>query len=304
VRKLLVFLVVLAFVADISACAAYGRARLLYYLADTRITESSGVASYSRANDVLFTHNDSGDIARFFAVGPKGQTLATYTLVNGFTAIDWEDMARGPGRDGKPALFFGDIGDNAASRPFVTIYEVPEPEIDLSATSENFEIGVGAGSIRRMRYEDGPHDAETLFVHPKTRDIGIVSKVANGESGVYIAGKPDGSGIATLERVASISFKRIARPYRKTDFAQESRLQSTGGDVSPDGKRMVVRTYVEAFEWNIANGLADGFARRPSRIPLPRTRQGEAIGYTHDGRSIVTTTEQRPSPVHIVPSGS
>ena len=284
------------------ASAGYGRARLLFFLQDTRITESSGVASYSRSSKVLFTHNDSGDVARFFAIGPRGETLATYTFLNGYTAVDWEDMARGPGIDKKPALIFGDIGDNAASRPFVTIYAIPEPEIDFSNASENFEIGAPMGTVTRLMYEDGPHDAETLFVHPKTGQVGIVTKSADGESGVYIAGKPDEMGFATLKRVASISFKKIARPYQKADFGPESRLQTTGGDISPDGKRIVVRTYVEAFEWNIAGGLAKGLARRPTRIPLPRTNQGEAIAYTRDGRSLVTTTEQQPSPVHLIPS--
>jgi hypothetical protein len=292
----------LAFVAGGPASAGYGRARLLYYLADARITESSGVASSSKSRAVMFTHNDSGDLARFFAIGPKGQTVATYTFLNGYTAIDWEDMARGPGIDKKPALFFGDIGDNAASRPFVTVYEVPEPEVDFSDTTENLEIGLEApDSARRLMYEDGPHDAETLFVHPKTGAIGIVTKLADGESGVYVAGEPGENGFATLEKVATISFKKIARPYRRTDFGPESRLQATGGDISPDGKRMVVRTYVEAFEWNIANGLAKGFKRAPIRIPLPRTNQGEAICYTRDGRALVTTSEQRPAPVHLVP---
>jgi hypothetical protein len=152
-------------------------------------------------------------------------------------------------------------------------------------------------------YEDGPHDAETLFVHPKNGTLGIVTKSADGESGVYVASKPNELGVAILQRVATISFRRIARPHRKTDFGPESRLQTTGGDMSPDGKRLVVRTYVEAFEWNVSKGLAAGLKRPPLRIPLPRTNQGEAIAYTRDGRSLVTTTEQIPSPVHLIPPG-
>ncbi len=290
-------LVLLTLAVAVPASAGYRRAVFLFNLQDTRITESSGVASYSRSSSILFTHNDSGDIARFFAIGPRGETVATYTLLNGYTAVDWEDMARGPGTNGKPALFFADIGDNAASRPFVTVYEIPEPMVDAA---ENTHLGIPEGPIVRLMYDDGPHDAETLFVHPKTGAIGIVTKSGDGESGVFIAGKADEAGLATLQRVATISFKKIARPYRKSDFGPESRLQTTGGDMSPDGKRLVVRTYVEAFEWNVSKGLADGLKRRPLRIPLPRTNQGEAIAYTRDGRSLITTTEQRPSPVHLM----
>lgn len=300
-RKLLCCLVALSFLVAAPASASYRRAILLFNLQDDRITESSGVAPYSRSSEILFTHNDSGDIPRFFAIGPDGETLATYNMIGLAVSVDWEDMARGPGADGKPALFFADIGDNGSSRPFVTVYEIPEPDVGTADTEEHLNLGGPFGPITHLMYEDGSHDAETLFVHPKTGALGVVTKSADGESGVYVAGKPDANGFATLDRVATISFKKIARPYQKADFGPESRLQTTGGDMSPDGKRLVIRTYVEAFEWNVAKGLAAGLKRTPVRIPLPRTNQGEAIAYTRNGRSLVTTTEQRPSPVHLIP---
>ena len=296
-RRCFVIVVVLAtIVADVSPAGAYGRARLLFNLQDEAIAESSGVASYSRSSSVLFTHNDSGDGPRFFAIGPKGETLATY-VVAGAVSVDWEDMARGPGSDGKPALYFGDIGDNFRSRSSVTVYEVPEPTVMPASVP----TVVRPASIRRLQYEDGPRDAETLFVESGSRAVGIVSKEVDGESGVYIAGPPDATGLSTLDRVATISFRKIARPYQRRDFDRTSRLATTGGDISPDGRRLVVRTYVEAFEWKISGGLARGLRKRPLRIPLPRTNQGEAIAYTLDGRSLVTTSEQLPAPVHLVP---
>jgi hypothetical protein len=297
-RRVIALFALATFACTAPPAEAYGRARLLFTLQDEMITESSGVASSSRSSSVLFTHNDSGDVPRFFAIGKRGETLATYMVV-GAASVDWEDMARGPGTDGKPALHLGDIGDNGRSRPFISVYEVAEPTVDEAAQS--IPIPVTTTAVRRMKYEDGPRDAETLFVHPRSRELGIVSKEPNGESGVYVAGPPDGTGVSTLERVATISFRRIARPYRRSDFDRTSRLQSTGGDISSDGRRLVVRTYIEAFEWRIAKGLTAGLRRAPLRIPLPRTTQGEAIAYTRDGRSLVTTSEQLPAPVHLIP---
>jgi hypothetical protein len=66
-------------------------------LVDDRITESSGLVLSSRTDRVLFTHNDSGDDARFFAVDDRCRTLAMYVL-SGVAATDWEDMAVGRGR--------------------------------------------------------------------------------------------------------------------------------------------------------------------------------------------------------------
>ena len=76
---------------------------------DPRITESSGLASASTPG-VVYTHNDSGDAARFFAVGPDGRTRTVYT-VPGVQVRDWEDMARGPDERGRSSLWLG------ASRP-------------------------------------------------------------------------------------------------------------------------------------------------------------------------------------------
>jgi hypothetical protein len=297
-RKIAVACLVLAALAWANpAFAAYGPARLLYTLKDQRIGESSGVESSSASRKVLFTHNDSGDIPRFFAIGPKGQTLATYTVL-GAAAADWEDMTAGRGADGGPALFFGDIGDNFLARPFLTVYEVAEPTVDLG-TSGAEEV-VPITDVLHLVYEDGPHDAEALFVHPRTGALGIVTKDASGSSGVYLSSDVL-PGFAMLHRVATISFKKIARPAQKRDFDATSRLQATGADMSPDGRRLVVRTYVEAFEWNVSKGLARGLAKKPLRIPLPRTAQGEAISYARDARALVTTSEQLPAPVHQVP---
>ena len=286
------------------AGASFRVAKLLFNLKDTRIGESSGVASSAKTPGVLFTHNDSGDTARFFAVGPKGQTLVTFDIQTQ-GSVDMEDMAAGRTYSRDPALFFADIGDNYRARPFVVVYEVPEPEVDIYGDS----AVVTPHGVTLLLYEDGPHDAETMFLVERGRRIGIVTKEANGQSGVYLEEDVAGTEgeiqtvkVALLRRVATIRFDKVARPYQKGDFSRESRLMTTGGDVSPDGKRFVVRTYVEAFEWDISKGLVNGLKKRPVRIPLPRTKQGEAIAYAQDGRSLVTTSEQLPAPVHLVPA--
>jgi hypothetical protein len=292
----------LTLVSTRPAEAAYGHAVLLFNLQDAEIDESSGVVAGSQ-DGVLFTHNDSEDAPpwRFFAVGANGQTLATYTAI-GSLNTDWEDMSRGPGSDGKPALFFGDIGDNFLIRPFLVIYEVAEPAVDVA--SEGAQVQVPVVSIKRFVYPDGRHDSETLLVHPVTGEIAVVTKDATGESGVYVEGEEILPGLATLTRVATISFTKIARPYQPTDFDQTSRLLATGGDISPDGRRLVVRTYVEAFEWDISKGLATGLNGAPLRIELPFTKQGEAICYARDGRAVLTTSEQLPAPVHRIGSAA
>ena len=144
---------------------------LLFKFADAQIDESSGLGTSSYGDGIVYTHNDSGDTARFFAVNSSGATVAIYTL-KGATAHDWEDMETGTDASGKPVLYFGDIGDNSAKRTEIDVYQVPEPR----GPSANVPW------IRyRFAYPDGPHNAETLMVDPHTHRIFIASKAAIGE---------------------------------------------------------------------------------------------------------------------------
>src|SRR3954451_10421792 len=87
-------------------------------------TELSGLVASPAQRGVLWTHNDSGDAPRLFALRSDGSAIAT-VAVRGAQAVDWEDLAAGP--DG--SLLVGDIGDNDAARDSVTVYRVPEPQV-------------------------------------------------------------------------------------------------------------------------------------------------------------------------------
>src|SRR5687767_9826648 len=106
-----VLILLLTAVAPALAAGSYGEAALLCRFRDPEVRESSGMSSSSRSGDYFFTHNDSGDEARLFAVNRSGETLAVFR-VPGASNLDWEDMARGPDDQGRPALYLGDIGDN------------------------------------------------------------------------------------------------------------------------------------------------------------------------------------------------
>ena len=75
-------------------------------------------------------------------------------------------------------------------------------------------------------------------------------------------------------------------------------------DVSPDGRRAVVLSYGDAYEYfrRPEEDWAAAFARGPRLLPMPERQQGEAIGYGADGRSLYLTSEKRPTPLWVVPS--
>lgn len=250
----------------------YGIARLACRLSDPRIPESSGVASSSWADDLIWTHNDSGDQPRFFAVDTSTCRVRGVYDVAGAEAVDWEDMVRSG-----TTLHFGDIGDNNAQRATVTVYDVPEPVRDSPSGP------VFPSATRVLTYPDGPHDAESLFVDPTTGRLVIATKAGLGEAALYRA-PIDGGGV--MERIGGLMV-----------------ASATGASATAD--HIVVRDYLAAYKWVVRPGdtLAAALSRVPSPIVLPITSQAEAIGHARDGSGLWTTSEGSDSPVHFVPSG-
>jgi len=286
---------VLAVVSARAAGAPYEAGTLVCRFQDVRIAESSGLASSSLADDFFFTHNDSGDNPRVYAVSRAGVTLAMFR-VTGAAQVDWEDMARAPGPDGRATLWLADIGDNERKRKQVTVYAVPEPPVDASRSGAITEVGP---AVRYdLEYPDGPRDAEALLAHPRTGQLFIISKSLR-VSGVYAAPTPLRTDAPNrLRKIGEVAFGSLPSSSRSLENLVLRRL-ATGGAISPDGARLVARTYVDAYEWQIdGDDVAGCFARKPVLIPLPRTAQGEAITYTRDGRSLLVSSEGKQAPVH------
>ncbi len=232
---------------------------------DDRITESSGLV-FSTSGSVLFTHNDSGDAARFFAVDPRTcRTTATYGLEEA-EAFDWEDMARGTAADGSPVLLLGDIGDNLRFRDTVTVYEVAEPS--GRAADPRAEASLPVRATYDLVYPHGPEDAESLAALPDGRLL-IVTKVGEGRAEVYVtAGRPV-AGTNQMAKLADLDLGSI-----------------TAADVTRDGRLLAVRTATTAYVFDLGRGLTE-----PIVVPLTPSRQGEAIAWSTDGKALVTSSE-------------
>lgn len=232
-------------------------------LQDPRITESSGLARSGYDNRVLWTHNDSGDEARLFAVR-DGATEAVVRL-GGTSAYDWEAISRYRSPSGRSWLYVGDIGDNAEARSEVVVHRVAEPT-DLRDQT------VWPTSYR-MRYEDGRHDAEALLVHPQTGRIYVVAKDG---AGVYEAPETlDPEGVNVLRRVAWA-------PMTVTD-----------GAFLFDG-RMVLRNYTDAF-------VSRGPGQPQLVVRLPGTAQGESLAVAPGYQAVLIGSEGTNSPVFWQP---
>ncbi|MGI5492725.1 hypothetical protein [Microtetraspora malaysiensis] len=248
--------------------AARDEGQLLFTFKDPRIDESSGLAVSATHDGIVYTHNDSGDSARFFAVGMDGKTRATFRLA-GVTARDWEAMAASVDpATGKGVLWFADIGDNFdGAWPDVSVYKVAEPTTMRSATLQ--------ATRYRFRYEGGARNAEGMMIHPKTGRLYIVSKEFSGS--VFIAPK-----VLRTDRVNLL--KRVGpAPIMATDAAY-----------APDGSSFVIRTYFSASLYRAPGDLI-------TRLTMPPLKQAESIAYTRDGKALLTGSEGVKSPVYRVP---
>ncbi|HSW02117.1 MAG TPA: hypothetical protein VLI39_18270 [Sedimentisphaerales bacterium] len=246
------------------------------------IREASGIVASRQNPGVLWVHNDSGDSARIFAINEKGEFLGTCEIA-GATARDWEDIAVGPGPyPNRQYLYIGDIGDNRGKYPDVTVYRVAEPKVD--PTSPSGRMTIGPADAIRFTYPGGPRDAETLLVDPLTRDLYILSK-REFFSKVYQAPYPQ----STTERT---ELKQVAAlPW---GFA-------VAGDVSPDGRRVIIRGMFNASLWDRAPGqpLWQAFAGRQTPLPLMQERQGEGICFDARGTGYFTIGEMERPPLHF-----
>lgn len=253
---------------------------LLGQLDDETIQESSGLAASRRNPEFLWTHNDSGDGPAVYCLTRAAVRCGTWALT-GAEALDWEDMAAGPGPvASQPYLYMGDIGDNNKNRADVIVYRVAEP-MAPSADATTLQATEPAEVIR-LQYDDGAHDAEALMVHPTKGDIYVVTKDA-ADTGVYKAA----AGTTTLVRIDTLrlGFDEVV----------------TGGDIAADGQRAVLSTYRQAYEYGLpgdAAGFDDIWAQRRRPVTLAPRAQGEAIAYRLDGNALLTTSEKLPMPLH------
>jgi hypothetical protein len=216
--------------------------------------------------------------------------------------VDWEAAAPGPcaANDGKDScLFLGDVGDNDARRPFITVYRIAEPD----AGAESFANPRSVDALDRLniRYPDHPHDVEamwvnsdgTLFFITKRRLIDHQKKARPALIFSVPAASWDSSGIVTASLVDSLPI---------IPGSAEGR-QVTDASLSADGNLLAVRTYTEVFVFALAPET-----RLPERGQMPapcsirglREQQGEGIAWWFDQRRVVLTSERRRAPFHVV----
>jgi hypothetical protein len=240
--------------------------------------------------NVIWVHNDGGR-KQVFAVTTAGQ-LVTRVRVESHL-VDVEDIAIGPGpEEGVDYVYLGDIGDNTSGRPDIRLVRFPEPEL---AAIKKKKLDAAGVEEFRLRYPDGPHDAEALLVDPTTGDVFIVVK-ENHRSRFYRAASERlrADAPAMLELVGFLNVEDVS-----------------AGDISPAGDLIILRDEDRGWVWNrTAGSSVPSTFQRPPRPVLVRAggqaQNGEAVGFTPDGKSYYTVSEgdQEAIVIFPVPAGA
>ena len=246
----------------------------------TDLLEISGVAA-SRINPgVLYIHNDSGNANQVYLTNGNGDNIGTLTL----TPVgnrDWEDIAVGPGPvAGVSYIYVGDIGDNNSKYSSVFVYRFPES--DLTGKTLPYVAEITSVDVIELKYPDGPRNAETLMVDPLTKDIYIASK-ENNLSQIFVAKYPQTTTSATI----------------MTPVVQLYFNKATGGDISPDGTEILLRSNQLIWYWKLPAGtsISQGLVTQPQVAPYANNEpQGEGICFAADGSGYYTDTEIRGYP--------
>jgi hypothetical protein len=177
-------------------------------------------------------------------------------------------------------LWVADIGDNEKKRTSVVVWQV--------------NPATGASVRHRLTYPDGAHDAEAM-VMPANKTPIIVTKEPSGTSKVYVAKGPlEGDGtVIPMRSAGKITITSSGTEGGPASTGPAAQLLVTGGALSPDGTKVALRTYTDAYEWDVPNGdvLSAFSSGQPRRIPLPGEPQGESISYASDGTGFVTLSE-------------
>ena len=247
------------------------------------INESSGLVASRRYPGILWTHNDSGDRPRFFAIDLEGRKQSEF-VVRGASHVDWEDIAI----DDAGHLYLADFGNNRGDRRDLVIYRVREPDPSRAVGEVSVERAI------RFRYADQSayperdrhvFDAESLVW--QAGDLYVFTKHrTDTRSRIYRipddARASDASAEYAAQAIAELELG--GRPARRTG-------NTTAADLREDGRLLALLTYSGILLYEPDERLAPGGPIARIDLEWRRTGQVESIAFV--GKALVFGNEGR-----------
>lgn len=266
------------------------------------INESSGIVKSRQFEGVYWTHNDSGDTNRIFAIDKNGEPIQTEwsakqggpyegIVIGEATNIDWEDIAT----DDKGNLLIAACGNNDNARRDLAIYVFPEPDPKL------------VWKTRAQKRIDFHYPDQQEFPDPKDMNFDCEALFfANGKP--YLVSKNRSEAPAKLYRLDE----------QKTGVSNPATLvsrfplggQVTGADATPDGSSLAILTYTGLWVFDAPEGSDDYFSGTAHFRPFI-AKQCEAVCWDENENLVITNEqgdlyllERESIPEFVLPSSS
>ena len=181
------------------------------------------------------------------------------------------------------------------------MYAIPEPE---PPTGPGDTLGTTrAAAVLTLRYPDGPHDVEGVYVSPRDSAFYLVSKGYQRGTAirVYRVGREAWSPQDSTRQVAEATLVQTLdiSPNRKAGRVV------TGAAIRPDGRLVAVRTYGEIYLFYPGVGGRLSPARDQSCGLAGTENGGEAIAFLRDSTFVLTSEggKRRKGTINLVKCG-
>ncbi|MEJ3743505.1 hypothetical protein WEI85_09480 [Actinomycetes bacterium KLBMP 9797] len=259
------------------AAPALAAGKKMCAITDERLDELSGLVATANGYIAVNDSSEAANRKRVFYLS-KQCAVTKNVQYSGGGPRDTEDLAVSPDRK---TLWIADIGDNATSaerRTSVALWSMPIG-------------GAQRPTIHRLSYPDGKHDAEALLIG--ANNIPVIITKTGGKAGLYSPAQALTANNETPVPMKKVGEVTLPKTTTESPLGAVGRLMVTGAASSPDGSKVVLRTYADAFEYDVAGGdvvkaLTSG---TPRATALDSDAFGEAIAYTADGRAFLTVSD-------------
>lgn len=232
---------------------------------DTSIVrESSGLSPSGADPDFFWTHNDSGDTPRIFAVNQHDPSQSRTITISGARHVDWEALERwAPDR-----LIIGDFGNNHSLRDDLRLYIIKEPD-PRTATTARVERTIA------FRYED-----QTSKLGKRNYDCEAMI-VRNGI--IYLLTKHRSDTESTLYRVDPEA--GLARVVGSRELGDKV----TDAAIDPKERYVAVLTYSDIWLFDLKGVGENLFLAKTARVAID---MGQNEGVMFDGDRLVISNEE------------
>ncbi|MEV1316926.1 hypothetical protein AB0J14_12675 [Micromonospora arborensis] len=248
-------------------------------IADERLRELSGLVATKSGFIVINDDTEDAARKRVFFLDSKCKISKDPVRYPGQGPTDTEDLALS--KDGS-TLWIADTGNATTAkerRTRVALWSMPVS-------------GAKQPTLHRISYpESKAREAEALLIGDDGKPL-VITKVTSGKAEIYTptaALKNGDTDPVPMHKVGEIELPKTQTENPLNTFG---RIAITGASRSPDGARVVLRTYADAFEFDVSGGdIVGALTTVKPRVTALADPFGEAISYTSDGKTFVTVSD-------------